>query len=442
MLDNSIAIFPANEELIRSNDTEFRFRQHSDFYYLCGFNEPDACLVLVKKTGNVETILFNRTKDKTAEIWHGYRLGQIAAVADLGVDKAFPIDDLEVQLSALLTAVENIYYPVLSGLALDLRLQSILTTLRNKTRSGLITANHFLNWQPIVHEMRLFKSVAEQELMRKAGEISALGHIRAMQRCKPGMWEFQLQLEIEYEFAKQGTRDIAYNSIVAGGNNACILHYTENNKQLKDGDLVLIDAGAEYQGYAGDITRTFPVNGRFSTEQATIYQLVLDCQLLALEQVKPGISILAVNKLVVRKMCEGLLSLGIMKGELETLISEEKYKAFYMHGLGHFLGLDVHDVGDSGTIEKPRALEAGMVITIEPGLYISKDADVEDRWKGIGVRIEDDLLITETGNEVLTAKVPKSIKEIEALMQSYVAEQGSVKKSSVKHDSLKNRPAS
>jgi len=417
MLDNSIAIFPANEELIRSNDTEFRFRQNSDFYYLSGFNEPDACLVFVKKKGKAETVLFNRRKDKTAEIWHGYRLGQDDAISMLAVDNAFPIDELEVQLGHILNNIETIYYPVLSDLTLDKRLQTILNSLRNKTRSGLITCNQFLNWQPQLHEMRLFKSPIEQDLMRTAGEISAQGHIRAMQRCKPGMWEFQLQAEVEYGFATHGTRDIAYNSIVAGGHNACILHYTENDKQLQDGDLVLIDAGAEYQGYAGDITRTFPVNGRFSPEQSAIYQLVLACQLLAIEQATPGMSVLDINKLVVRKMCEGLLDLGILKGDLEILIKEEKYKAFYMHGLGHFLGLDVHDVGDAGTLDKPRALQAGMVITIEPGLYISQTADVEERWKGIGVRIEDDLLITDTGNEVLTASVPKSIKDIEALMQ-------------------------
>jgi len=417
MLDNSIAIFPSNEELIRSNDTEFRFRQHSDFYYLCGFNEPEACLLLVKKDGKTETILFNRKKDKTAEIWHGYRLGQDDAIATLSIDKAFPIDDFEIKLAELLTGVESVYYPVLNGLALDQRIQQVFSNLRSKSRSGLVATNQFLNWQPTLHEMRLFKSEAEIALMRKAGEISALGHVRAMQKCKPDMWEFQLQLEVEYEFAKQGTRDIAYNSIVAGGNGACILHYTENDQQLKDGDLVLIDAGAEYQGYAGDITRTFPVNGRFNKEQAIIYQLVLDCQLLAIEQVKPGISVLAINDLVVRKMTEGLLALGILKGELETLIKEQAYKAFYMHGLGHFIGLDVHDVGDAGTIAAPRALQAGMAITIEPGIYISNDADVEDCWKGIGVRIEDDIVVTETGNEVLTSAVPKTIQEIESLMQ-------------------------
>jgi len=417
MLNNSIAIFPSNQELIRSNDTEFRFRQHSDFFYLCGFNEPEACLVIVKTDEQFETILFNRKKDKTAEVWHGFRLGQEDAITALHIDRAFMIDDFETELSQLLSGIEHIYYPVFSGLPFDQRLQNVLTTLRNKSRSGLISANQFINWQPQLHEMRLFKRPVEQALMRKAGEISALGHVRAMQCCKPGMLEFQLQLAVEYEFAKQGTRDVAYSSIVAGGNNACILHYTENDHPLQDGDLVLIDAGAEYQGYAGDITRTFPVNGRFSEEQAIIYELVLDCQLFAIEQTKPGNSVVGINQQVVRKMTEGLLALGIMKGNLETLVSEGKYKDFYMHGLGHFIGLDVHDVGNAGTIDNPRLLEPGMAITIEPGLYISCDADVEDRWKGIGVRIEDDILITETGHEVLTSAVPKSIQEIEALMQ-------------------------
>ncbi|MDN2662663.1 Xaa-Pro aminopeptidase [Psychromonas sp. 14N.309.X.WAT.B.A12] len=416
MLDNSMAIFPANQELTRSNDTEFRFRQNSDFYYLCGFNEPDACLLLIKQNNQLTTVLFNRKKDKNAEIWHGYRLGQTEAIKTLDVDHAFVIDDFETKLSELLEGIDTLYYPTLSGLALDLSLQNVLNGLRSRSRSGLISTHQFLDWRPTLHEMRLFKSEAEQAIMRKAGEISALGHVRAMQQCKPGMFEFQLQLEVEYEFARQGTRDVAYNSIVAGGNNACILHYTENDQVLQDGDLVLIDAGAEYQGYAGDITRTFPVNGRFTEEQAIIYQLVLDCQLLALELVKPGISVLEINQQVVTKMTEGLLTLGLLKGELTDLIEEQAYKAFYMHGLGHPLGLDVHDVGDTGTIQSPRALQAGMAITIEPGLYISQDADVEARWKGIGVRIEDDVIVTETGCEILTAAVPKEIEAIEALM--------------------------
>lgn len=416
MLDNSMAIFTSNQEFTRSKDTEFRFRQNSDFYYLCGFKEPEACLLLIKKNNQTSTVLFNRKKDKHAEIWHGYRLGQEAALTELAVDSAFAIDDFEQKLGELLIDIDCIYYPVLSGEATDQSLQNVLNNLRSKTRSGLIKANQFLDWQPQVHEMRMFKSEAEKQLMRKAGEISALGHLRAMQKCKPGMFEFQLQLEVEYEFAKQGTRDIAYNSIVAGGNNACILHYTENDQVLQDGDLVLIDAGAEYQGYAGDITRTFPVNGRFSKEQAIIYQLVLDCQLFAIDQVKAGISMLEINKLMVVKMTQGLLDLGILKGDLETLIENDAHRDFYMHGLGHPLGLDVHDVGDVGTVANPRPLQAGMAITIEPGIYISKDANVEARWKGIGIRIEDDLIVTESGCEIMTSAVPKTIPEIEALM--------------------------
>ena len=264
--------------------------------------------------------------------------------------------------------------------------------------------------------MRLIKSPVEVALLLAAGEISASGHVRAMQKCYPGMWEYQLQAEVEHEFALRGTRDIAYNSIVAGGENACVLHYTNNNQQLHDGDLVLIDAGAEYQGYAGDITRTFPVNGTFSIPQAKIYQLVLDVQINAISQVKPGITMAEINRNIIKQFVNGLLKLGLLQGECEDLIAREAYKVFYMHGLGHYLGLDVHDVGEYGSQDNPRLLEAGMVVTIEPGLYIANDADVDDIWKGIGIRIEDDILVTESGYEVLTADVPKSIDEIEALM--------------------------
>jgi len=237
-----------------------------------------------------------------------------------------------------------------------------------------------------------------------------------MQQCKVGMWEYQLQAEIEHEFALQGAPETAYNSIVAGGNNACVLHYTENNKQLFDGDLVLIDAGAEYQGYAGDITRTFPVNGVFSASQASLYQLVLDTQISAIGLLKPGVALADINKYVIKLLIDGLLCLGLLQGESEQLIKDEAHKAFYMHGIGHYIGLDVHDVGDYGTLEMPRVLEAGMVVTIEPGLYVSHDADVDARWKGIGIRIEDDILITQQGAQVLSAGVPKNIHEIEALM--------------------------
>ncbi|MGB5446007.1 MAG: Xaa-Pro aminopeptidase [Psychromonas sp.] len=416
MANNSVAIFPSGQEQIRSKDTEYPFRQNSDFYYLTGFNEPDAYLLIVNKEGEQRTLFFNRKKDKTAEIWNGKRLGQSAAVSVLGVDMAYDVSDFEMQLPELIADCSVLYYPVFSAPELERCLNIAINKLRADRSKGQIAPTQFIDTQTILHEMRLIKTEYEIELMSEAAEISAAGHIRAMQVCQPGMWEYQLASEIHYEFAQQGAPNVAYNSIVAGGHNACILHYTENNQQLHKGDLVLIDAGAEYKGYAGDITRTFPVNGVFSYHQAQLYQLVLDIQVSAISQVKPGIALVNINKSAIKKLVDGLLELGIMEGDSEQLIKDQAYKTFYMHGIGHYLGLDVHDVGLYGTSENPRLLEVGMVITIEPGLYISEDADVDDVWKGIGIRIEDDVLVTKNGAEVLSADVPKSINEIEALM--------------------------
>ncbi|MCG6201017.1 Xaa-Pro aminopeptidase [Psychromonas antarctica] len=418
MDDNSLAVFPAGSEKIRSNDTEYPFRQNSDFYYLTGFNEPDACLLLINKKGNQQALLFNRKKDKSAEIWHGYRLGQSAAVSELGFDAAYQIEELQKHLPQLLDGLSTLYFPIFQDPALDKMLSNVINELRAGRRKGQTTPSRYIDNLSILHEMRLIKSEEEIVLLSEAAEISAAGHIRAMQECHAGMWEYQLQAELEHEFAQQGARHTAYNSIVAGGENGCILHYTENRGKLRDGDLVLIDAGAEYQGYAGDISRTFPVNGVFSAAQAKLYQLVLDTQISAISQVKPGVALIDINKNAIKQLVDGLLELGILQGEREQLIKDEAYKDFYMHGIGHYLGLDVHDVGDSGTPEHPRLLQAGMVVTIEPGLYISASANVEDRWKKIGIRIEDDVLVTEFGAEVLSADVPKSINEIEALMRS------------------------
>lgn len=413
---NSMALFPASAETIRNNDCEYPFRQNSDFHYLSGFDEPDAILMLIKNADSHQVILFNRKKDKSSEIWHGYRLGQADAITQLTVDEAYALDEFETQLESMLNGIDALYYPMFQSDSLDASIKTIINKLRVSKRRGAIAPRCYFDCLPLLHEMRVIKSEAEAKLLAEAAEISASGHVRAMQTCHVGMWEYQLEAEIKHQFALQGTRDVAYNSIVAGGNNACILHYTENDKQLKDGDLVLIDAGAEYQGYAGDITRTFPVNGTFTEHQATLYQLVLDIQVAAINQVKPGVALVDINKSVVERLVDGLLLLGLLSGDRETLIEDESYKAFYMHGIGHYLGLDVHDAGDYGTLENPRLLEAGMAITIEPGLYVSHDADVEDCWKGIGIRIEDDLLVTEHGAEVLSADVPKTIDEIEALM--------------------------
>lgn len=416
MVENSIAIFPAAVEQTRNSDCEYPFRQNSNFYYLTGFSEPDAYLLLIKKTDSVKTVLFNRKKDKSAEIWHGYRLGQSGAVSELGFDEAFAIEQFEENLYTFMNGSNALYYPMFQDPSLDKNLSKVINKLRVDARRGSVAPTQFFDCLTILHEMRLIKSEFESELLAEAAEISATGHVRAMKACHAGMREYQLQAEIEHEFALQGTRDVAYNTIVAGGNNGTILHYTENDQLLHDGDLVLIDAGAEYKGYAGDITRTFPVNGIFSGAQKQLYQLVLDTQISAISQIKPGIALAEINKNVIKQLVDGLLALGLLQGSSEQLIKDETYKTFYMHGIGHYIGLDVHDVGEYGSLDKPRLLEAGMVVTIEPGLYVSKNADVDDLWKGIAVRIEDDILVTKNGAQVLSADVPKSINEIEALM--------------------------
>lgn len=416
MQDNSVAIFVSAIEMMRNNDCDFPFRQNSGFLYLTGFNEPDAYLLLIKKAGKTQSVLFNRKKDLSAEIWHGYRVGQEAAITDFSFDLAFENTEFEAQLPTFLRGATSLYFPIFQSQKLEAKLTSVMATLRAEKRKGGIVPTEFFDCFAMLDEMRLIKSDAEIELMAKATDISSLGHVRAMKMCRPGMFEYQLEGEIAYEFNTHGARDVAYNTIVAGGNNACCLHYTENDQPLEDGDLVLIDAGAEFEGYAGDITRTFPVNGVFSTEQKILYQLVLDIQVKAVESVQIGTAMLDINKQVIKQLVDGLLEIGLLKGDAETLIKDEAYKAFYMHGIGHYIGLDVHDVGDYGAGDNLRALEVGMVATIEPGIYVSVDADVEDKWKGIGIRIEDDVLVTENGPRVLSHGVPKTIAEIEALM--------------------------
>lgn len=400
----------------RNADSEYPYRQHSDFLYLTGFSEPEAVLVLIKSDEtHSHSVLFNRVRDLTAEIWFGRRLGQDAAPEKLGIDKALPFDEINDQLYQLFNGLDVVYHAQGEFEYADKLVFSALESLRQGSRRNLKAPSTLIDWRPIVHELRLFKSDAEIELLRKAGEISALAHIRAMKACKPGMFEYQLAGEIEYEFTRHGARDPSYNSIVGSGDNACILHYTENESKMKDGDMVLIDAGAEYQGYAGDITRTFPVNGKFSRPQREIYQIVLKALNTALELYRPGTSISQVTQQILRIKVEGLVALGILHGDVEQLIESKAYQPFFMHGLSHWLGLDVHDVGYYGS-NRDRILEPGMVLTIEPGLYIAPDADVPHEYRGIGIRIEDDIVITKDGNENLTATVVKDADEIEALM--------------------------
>lgn len=416
MAPASAALIFAAPEATRSADSEYPYRQNSDFWYFTGFNEPEAVLVLIKSddTHN-HSVLFNRIRDKTAEIWFGRRLGQEAAPEKLGVDRALAFPEIGQHLHQLLNGLDVVYHAQGEYPYADEIVFAALEKLRKGSRQNLTAPASVTDWRPIVHEMRLFKSVEEIEVMRRAGEISALAHTRAMQTCKPGMFEYQLEGEIQHEFNRHGARFPSYNTIVGAGENGCILHYTENESVMRDGELVLIDAGCEYKGYAGDITRTFPVNGKFSPAQREVYDIVLESLETALRLFRPGTSIQEVNGEVVRIMVTGLVKLGILKGEIDTLVAENAHRPFFMHGLSHWLGLDVHDVGVYGQ-DRSRILEPGMVLTVEPGLYISPDADVPEAYRGIGIRVEDDIVITENGNENLTASVVKKADDIEALM--------------------------
>lgn len=417
MAPASAAVIFAAPEATRSADSEYPYRQNSDFWYLTGFNEPEAVLILVKsdETHN-HSVLFNRVRDLTAEIWFGRRLGQDAAPAKLGVDRALAFDEINDQLHLLLNGLDVVYHAQGQYAYADEILFGALDKLRKGFRQNLEAPATLTDYRPWLHDMRLFKSAEEVAVMRRAGEISAMAHTRAMEKCRPGMFEYQLEGEILHEFNRHGARYPSYNTIVGSGENGCILHYTENECAMRDGDLVLIDAGCEYRGYAGDITRTFPVNGKFSKPQREVYDIVLASINKALEMFKPGISIREVNDQVVRIMIAGLVELGVMKGDVEQLFAEQAHRQFFMHGLSHWLGLDVHDVGHYGSASRDRVLEPGMVLTVEPGLYIAPDADVPQEYRGIGIRIEDDILITQDGNENLTASVVKDADAIEALM--------------------------
>lgn len=412
-----IVIIPAAPELLRNGDAVYAFRQNSDFYYLTGFEEPEAVLVLAPKRREGEYILFNRVRDKDREIWDGPRAGQEGARKDFLADQAFPISELETMLPDLLTGRETIHYTLGLHKEFDKKLLRAINKIRAKIRGGLQSPIAFMDIVSSLHEMRLFKSPTEIAMMQKAVDITGQAHIRAMQACKPGMYEYQLEAELLYEFHRHGARFSAYNSIVGAGRNTCILHYISNNQEIKDGDMVLIDAGAEYHNYAADITRTFPANGRFSAEQRAIYELVLTSQLAAIKSIKPGASWTTAHNVIVKIVTQGLVDLGILKGNVDDLIEKQAYFPFYMHRSGHWLGLDVHDVGRYRLEGKWRSLQPGMVLTVEPGIYISADIPgVHKRWHNIGVRIEDNVLVTQKGHEVLSHKIPKTIADIETVM--------------------------
>lgn len=418
MKKGSIAVLASAPAARRNRDTEYPYRQNSDFHYLSGFDEPSAVIVLAPNRDEGEFVLFCREFDPNQAIWTGKHAGLEGAMNEFGANQAFPIDRLDELLPGLLDGRERVYYAVGEDRCLDEAVMEAVKELRGKVRAGAKPPTQFMSLDPLLHEMRLRKSEAEIRVMRRAAEVSATAHRRAMQICRPGLYEYQVEAELLHEFARHGLRHQAYPAIVAGGENACVLHYTHNGDILRDGDLLLIDAGAECECYASDITRTFPVNGRFTEEQRAIYSLTLEAQSAAIKAVRPGKRWIDPHEAAVRTLVKGLVALGLLKGRVDKLIEEETYKKFYMHRTGHWLGMDVHDVGDYKIDDEWRTLEEGMVLTVEPGLYISSShRDIDAKWHGIGIRIEDDVLVTKDGCEVLTAGVPKSIEEIEALMR-------------------------
>ena len=412
MPEKSLAIISAGHEIIRNRDAEYPFRQSSDFWYLTGFTEPDA--VLVMGPGQPDR-LFVRPKNPDQEVWTGRRLGPEHVKTRLGIDEGYPIDALDAELGRLLADVAWVEYPFYCQKSSEIVDRAIKAKGIKSRRQDLLS--HRVDLSRHLHQARLIKSREEVDAMREAGRISALGHIAAMQACEPGMTEDQLASIVEHCFRMEGSPAVAYQTIVGGGDNACILHYIDRSDRLHSGDLVLIDAGCEIQGYAGDITRTFPVNGSFTSAQAELYDVVLSAQAEAIEAMVVGKSIKLFHEAALRRLTEGLIELKIINGPLETALENKRYLPYYMHGTGHFLGLDVHDVGAYEDDGKPVELAEGMVITCEPGLYISKLSDAPARYRGIGIRIEDDVLITKRGPEVLTSLVPKERADIEALMR-------------------------
>ena len=417
MGDKSIAIVPTAPEQTRNRDVLYPYRPDSDFYYLTGFAEPEAVLVLIPGREHGEYILFCRDRNPDMEIWNGFRAGPDGARESWGADDAFPVDDIDDILPGLLERTERVFYTMGNHPEFDRRLVGWMNRLRAQARSGVHMPGEMVSLEHVLHDMRLIKSRAEIAAMRRAARISAEAHHRAMRACRPGLPEYALQSELTAEFERHGGTH-AYPPIVGGGANACVLHYIENRAELRDGDLVLIDAGGEFDYYAADITRTFPVNGRFTGPQRAVYEVVLESQLQAIDAARAGHHWNMPHEAAVRVLSQGLIDLGLLKGSLDEVIETEAYRRFFMHRTGHWLGMDVHDVGDYRIDDAWRLLEPGMVMTVEPGLYIRAADDVDPRFHDIGVRIEDDVVVTRDAPEVLTADAVKQIDEIEALMAS------------------------
>lgn len=413
-IGDAVAIFPSAPEVIRTNDSHYLYRQDTDLYYLSGFEEPESVLVLAPRHATTKSVLFVRMRDKLREQWDGYRAGVEGAVRDYGVDAAYPIGELETRLPELLDTANALYYAFDRDDAFNLRMVEQLKryhTARRRSDAGPTTV---IDPSAILHEMRLVKSAADVEGMRATVAITGEGHIAAMRHSRPGMHEYEIQAIAEYVFTSRGARSGAYPSIVASGANATVLHYISNRRRVGDDDLVLVDAGAEVDYYCGDLTRTWPISGRFTPEQRAVYEIVLAAQLQCIELCKPGVVFnTTVNDASIRVITEGLVDLGLLTGSVDENVEKETYRRYYMHRIGHFLGMDTHDVGSYREGGDWRALQPGMVVTIEPGIYVPNEDDVDARFRGIGVRIEDNILITPSGPDNLSDGTPKTIEDVE-----------------------------
>lgn len=416
MGDNSIALIPAARTAMRSRDTEHPYRADSNMLYLTGFDEPEALMVLIPNRRQGQYLMFCRERDPLQETWHGRRLGVEDAPAALGADDAFPISDINDILPGLLENKQEVYHTLGKDQGFDAQLLGWLNQARSSRRRQGGDPDSFISLDYHLHEMRVYKSRSELAIMRQAARLSAAAHARAMRAVRPGMFEYELEAELIAEYKAHGASH-AFLPIVGSGANGCILHYTENNDVLQDKELVLIDSGAEVSGYAGDITRTFPVNGKFTPEQKTVYNIVLAAQQAAIDAVKPGNHWNDPHEAAIRVLTKGLRDIGVLKGKLPALIKEEAYKPYYMHRTGHWLGIDVHDVGEYRINGEWRVLEPGMVLTVEPGLYLGSSRKIPRQYHNIGIRIEDDVLVTKTGCEVLTSGVPKTVDDIESFMR-------------------------
>ncbi len=413
-MGEGIALVPTAPERVRNRDTHFPYRFDSHFYYLTGFAEPESALVV---TAQGRSILFCRERNAEREVWDGFRHGPEAARERFAFDEAYPIAALDEKMVQLLDNQPALHYPVGSDPEWDARVMRWLNAVRAKARAGIMAPERMHDVRALVDNMRLVKDAEELALMRRAARIAAAAHRRAMQATRPGRSEYEIEAELLYEFRRNGAQFPAYSPIVAGGANGCVLHYVFNDAPLRDGDLLLIDAGCELDGYASDITRTFPVNGRFSGAQRDVYDVVLAAQAAAMDQVRPGKAWIEPHEAAVSVLAQGMLDLKLLAGSLQEVLEKETYKRFYMHRTGHWLGLDVHDAGEYRRGSQWRALEPGMSLTVEPGLYIRADDDVPPALRDIGIRIEDDVVVTAQGCEVLTAEAPKGIADIEALMR-------------------------